>query len=98
MDVNDDRQARNERELVAAVAGGDQHAFAELFDRHAAPAQQMLLRLGVTAASMGSTVHEVFLAFWRAAPRMDATVPVSAQLLALALVQQRSAAPADAAA
>lgn len=98
MDVNDDRQAHGERELVAAVARGDQRAFAELFDRHAATAQRMLLRLGVTAASMESALHGIFLAFWRAAPRMDAAVPVPAQLLALALLHLRSAAPADAAA
>ena len=96
MDVNDDRQAHSERELVAAVARGDQRAFAELFDRHVGPAQQMLSRLGVTAVSMASALHEVFLAFWRAAPRMNPAVPVQAQLLALALLHQRGAEPAEA--
>lgn len=98
MGVNDDRQVRGERELVEAVAGGDQQAFAELFDRHAAPAQQMLSRLGVSAAAVAPALHEVFLGFWRAAPRMNPAVPVQAQLLALALQQQRGAAPAEAAA
>jgi len=98
MDVNDDRQAPGERELVAAVARGDQQAFAELFDRHAAPAQRMLLRLGYAETAIDSALHEVFLEFWRAAPRMNPAVPVGAQLLALAVLLLRGSAPADAAA
>lgn len=98
MDVNDDRLASGERELVAAVARGDQQAFADLFDRHAAPAQRMLLRLGFAETTIGPALHEVFLAFWRAAPRMNPAVPIGAQLLAFAVLQLRGGAPADAAA
>jgi hypothetical protein len=60
-------------ELLAAVARGDRVAFAELYDRFA---PHVLARVTSEVADTRQaldTVADVFVEFWRQAPRLDRT-------------------------
>jgi RNA polymerase sigma-70 factor (ECF subfamily) len=57
--------------LVARVAGGDQHALAELYDRHGSRAYTLARRVCVDTRLAEDAVQEAFLAFWTNPSRYD---------------------------
>lgn len=57
--------------LVAAIAGGDRTAFAELFAYYAPRVKGYLLRLGLEAGQAEEVAQEVMLAVWRKAASFD---------------------------
>jgi RNA polymerase sigma-70 factor, ECF subfamily len=60
------REAMDDDELIAAMAGGDDTALRELFDRHA-PWLAARLRPILPAGEVEDVLQESFLAFWRGA-------------------------------
>ena len=60
------REAMNDDELIAAVAGGDDTGLRELFSRHA-PWLAARLRGVLPAAEVEDVLQETFLAVWRGA-------------------------------
>jgi len=60
------REAMDDDELIAAMAGGDDTALRELFARHA-PWLAARLRLILPAAEVEDVLQESFLAVWRGA-------------------------------
>lgn len=69
---------RDDAELLAAVAGGDQAALAALYDRHA---PWLVLRLSRRCADptvVDEVVQDTFVAVWRGANRHDGRGPVGA--------------------
>ena len=76
-------------ELAAAVALGDQGAFAELYDRLAPEIFGRVMNQVDDAAAAEEIVANVFLEFWRQAPRLDRFPGgVSAWLLTAAQVRR----------
>lgn len=69
--------AAQQSELVSAilrrVAGGDQGAFAELYDLTAARVLGLIRRVLVDHAQSEEVAQEVFLEIWQTAPRFDST-------------------------
>lgn len=63
-------------ELLVAVGRGDRDAFSELYDRYAPFVLARMMQLSADRPSAESMVVEVFLEFWRQAPRLD-RVPTS---------------------
>jgi RNA polymerase sigma-70 factor, ECF subfamily len=59
-------------ELLARVAGGDQDAFAELYDQTASRVLGLVQRLLVDHAQSEEVTQEVFLEIWQTAPRYAA--------------------------
>ncbi|WP_249227640.1 sigma-70 family RNA polymerase sigma factor [Kutzneria sp. CA-103260] len=71
-----DTEPRAERrsadaELVAAVAAGDQQAFAALYDRYSRQAYSLALRVCVDPEFAEEAVQEAFLAVWKDPGRFD---------------------------
>ena len=65
-------------DLLAAIAVGDRHAFADLYQRHAA---WLVLRLGRRCADAGlvdEAVQDTFVAVWQTAHRWDGRGEVAA--------------------
>jgi RNA polymerase sigma-70 factor, ECF subfamily len=60
------REAMDDDELIAAVAGGDDAALRELFSRHA-PWLAARLRAVLPAAEVEDALQETFLAVWQGA-------------------------------
>ncbi len=56
---------------MASVAGGDQAAFAELYDLLAPMIHGVVLRVIRNPAQAEEVTQEVFLEIWRTAPRFD---------------------------
>jgi RNA polymerase sigma factor (sigma-70 family) len=65
------RSAAADAELVRRVAGGDQAAFAKLYDRHCRPAYALARRVCVDPEFAEDVVQEAFLAVWRTPGRFD---------------------------
>ena len=65
------RSAAADGELVRRVAGGDQAAFAELYDRYCRQAYSLARRVCVDPEFAEDVVQEAFLAVWRAPGRFD---------------------------
>ena len=65
-------EARDE-DLLRRVAGGDEHAFRELFSRYASVAHALAFRLVRHAHVAEEIVQEAFLALWRSPDRYDRT-------------------------
>jgi RNA polymerase sigma factor (sigma-70 family) len=65
-------EARDE-DLLLRVAGGDEHAFRELFARYASVAHALAFRLVRHAHVAEEIVQEAFLAVWRSPDRYDGT-------------------------
>jgi RNA polymerase sigma-70 factor, ECF subfamily len=59
-------------ELLARVAGGDQDAFADLYDQTASRVLGLVQRLLVDHAQSEEVTQEVFLEIWQTAPRYAA--------------------------
>lgn len=59
-------------EMLARVAGGDQHAFGQLYDRLSGPLYSLALRMLGDAAEAQDAMQDVFLQVWRRAPTYDA--------------------------
>lgn len=58
--------------LIKAVAGGDQKAFAELYDRLSGPLHTLCLRMLGSAEEAEDALQEAFMVIWRRAPTYDA--------------------------
>jgi RNA polymerase sigma-70 factor (ECF subfamily) len=64
------REAMDDDELIARLAGGDDTALRELFSRHA-PWLAARLRVVLPAADVEDVLQETFLAVWRGAGRFQ---------------------------
>jgi RNA polymerase sigma-70 factor (ECF subfamily) len=67
------RNARNDAELLAAMASGDEAAATALYDRHSATLMAVAFRLIRERADAESVVLESFTQAWRDAARFDAS-------------------------
>ncbi len=81
------RASEAERQLTTRMAQGDREAFASVFDLHIDELSAFARDLG--ASRVEAVLHEAFLALWRQAPRLDPSVPIREQLLALVLLHGR---------
>ena len=79
----------SDAELVKAVAGGDQQAFAQLYDRYSHRAYSLARRVCVDPEFAEEAVQEAFLAVWRDPSRFDPARGGFASWL-LTLVHHRS--------
>jgi RNA polymerase sigma factor (sigma-70 family) len=61
----------SDAELLRRVAGGDQSAFADLYDRYCRQAYSLARRVCVDAEFAEDVVQEAFLAVWRTPGRFD---------------------------
>jgi RNA polymerase sigma-70 factor, ECF subfamily len=75
--------------LVAAVAGGDEAALAELYDRYSRPAYALAVRILRDPALAQDALQDAFLAVWRTAAAFDPG-RASAQTWLLTLVHRRA--------
>ena len=79
----------SDAELVKAMAGGDQQAFAQLYDRYSRQAYSLARRVCVDPEFAEEAVQEAFLAVWRDPSRFDPARGGFASWL-LTLVHHRS--------
>jgi RNA polymerase sigma-70 factor (ECF subfamily) len=70
--VGDERAVPSDLQLVAAVALGDQDAFAALYDRHVDVVFGVVGRFMRERAAAEEVVQEAFLALWQRADQYDA--------------------------
>ena len=70
--VNGRSQDPADEALVQRIAGGDQQALGELYDRYGRPAYSLARRICADDGIAEDVVQEVFLAFWRDPTRFDA--------------------------
>lgn len=79
------RVAASYDELVTRIAGGDEDAFAELYDRICPQVLKLVQRFRVDDLQVEQLVYGIFLEIWRTAPLMDATsTTAAAWILSLA--------------
>jgi RNA polymerase sigma-70 factor (ECF subfamily) len=70
LDVPEDGSARDSAaDLLVRVAGGDQRAFAELYDLLSARVFALILRVVVNRSQSEEVLQEVFLEIWQSAAR-----------------------------
>ena len=62
---------RDDMQLMAAIAEGDQSAFAEIYQRHAALMFAMCLRIVRERSDAEEVLSEVFMELWRRAERYE---------------------------
>ena len=67
------RSAPTDADLVRRVTGGDQAAFAELYDRYCRQAYSLARRVCVDPEFAEDVVQEAFLSLWRSGARYDRT-------------------------
>jgi RNA polymerase sigma-70 factor (ECF subfamily) len=65
-------QQDTDRETLARVAGGDQTAFAMLYDRLSGPLYSLAVRMLGDATEAQDALQDVFLQIWRRAANYDA--------------------------
>ncbi len=70
-------------QLAQLVAGGDEQALAELYDRHGAVCYRLALRVARDRGVAEEAVQDAFLGFWRTATRFDAARGSVVNFLAL---------------
>jgi RNA polymerase sigma-70 factor (ECF subfamily) len=80
---------RTDEELLAAIAGGDERALAELYDRLGRVAYGLALRVLRDPALAQDAVQDAFLAAWRTAAAFD-PLRGKAQTWLLTLVHRRA--------
>jgi RNA polymerase sigma-70 factor (ECF subfamily) len=67
----DGERERDEERLVAAVAGGDRAALAELYDRHCGRLAALVAHILGDVAQAEDVVHDVFVEAWHHASEFD---------------------------
>ena len=77
------RDERDDTELLAAVAGGDERALRALYERHAGWLA-IRLRRALPAAAVEDVLQETFVAAWRGAGRFQGTGEVGGWLWGIA--------------
>jgi RNA polymerase sigma-70 factor (ECF subfamily) len=82
-----------ERALLDRVALQDQHAFAMLYARYAAPVRRYLLRCLSQADFVDDVLQEVMLVLWQRPSACPPTVPLTAWLCGIARHKARKAMP-----
>ena len=80
-----------ERALLDRVALQDQHAFATLYARYAAPVRRYLLRCLSQADLVDDVLQEVMLVLWQRPSACPPTVPLTAWLCGIARHKARKA-------
>jgi len=70
-DADAESDAKIDADLVAAMAGGDRAALAELYDRHAALMLGLAMRIVRERREAEDLLHDVFLEAWRSAKDFD---------------------------
>jgi RNA polymerase sigma-70 factor (ECF subfamily) len=78
------RAVADEQELMRRVAGGDENAFARLYESYRVPVANLLYRLCFDKARVDDLLQEVFLRLWRAAPGFRGDARVSTYLFRIA--------------
>lgn len=74
-----------DRAAVGRLAAGDQHALADLYDRHATAVYSLALRIVTQPSDAEDVVQDVFTQAWRTAAKYDGTRgEVAAWLLVMA--------------
>ncbi len=79
----------SDEDLVAAIAGGDDNALAQLYDRYSRPAFGLASRILRDPALAQDALQDAFLAVWRTAAAFD-PARASAQTWLLTLVHRRA--------
>lgn len=67
----DDVDADSDLPLIAAIAGGDERALAELVRRHAPRLRAIVLGYAAAAGDVDDVVQETFFTVWRTAGRFE---------------------------
>ncbi len=80
-----------ERQLIRRARAGDQAAFGQLVERHAAVAWRVARVLSADASSAEDAVQEAWLDAWRGLPRFDDARPFRPWLLTLVANRCRKA-------
>jgi RNA polymerase sigma-70 factor (ECF subfamily) len=76
-----------DREMLAQAAGGDQAAFAKLYDRLSGPLYSLAVRMLSDANEAQDAVQEVFVQIWRRAAKYD---PTQSSVFSWAMLMTRS--------
>ncbi|MEP7014815.1 MAG: sigma-70 family RNA polymerase sigma factor [Verrucomicrobiota bacterium] len=66
-------QEELDQEMLAQAAGGDQRAFATLYDRLSGPLYSLAVRMLGDATEAQDALQDVFLQIWRRAAKYDAS-------------------------
>ncbi|MBO0706469.1 MAG: sigma-70 family RNA polymerase sigma factor, partial [Candidatus Dormibacteraeota bacterium] len=74
----------SERDLIRRARTGDQDAFAELVEMHAARVYGALRRFGLDAGEADEVAQEVFVRAWRGLPRFEERARLSTWLYRIA--------------
>jgi RNA polymerase sigma-70 factor (ECF subfamily) len=69
----DELRDSDDRDLVAAIAGGDEDAFGEALRRHSGPVRAFAFRLAGDDGRAEEITQEVFLRLWQRPERFDRT-------------------------
>lgn len=76
-----------DREMLAQAAGGDQAAFAKLYDRLSGPLYSLAVRMLSDANEAQDAIQEVFIQIWRRAAKYD---PTQSSVFSWAMLMTRS--------
>ena len=76
-----------DREMLAQAAGGDQAAFAKLYDRLSGPLYSLAVRMLSDANEAQDAVQEVFVQIWRRGAKYD---PAQSSVFSWAMLMTRS--------
>ncbi len=82
------RSTTDEQRLLADLAVGDREAFGAIFDLHVEELRRFAA--GLDASRIDAVLREAFLDLWRHAARLDPSVPLREQLLALVVLHGRA--------